>query len=69
MSEYLWKKREAASENTYAVDKLKKVLVLYTGGTIGMKWTEEGKLSSALVSSNHNVQPLKYFSLPFSLVT
>jgi len=42
MSEYLWKKREVATEKrNYDEEEVKKVLVLYTGGTIGMKWTKK----------------------------
>lgn len=41
MSEYIWKKQEAAAEACYRPEIIKRVLVLYTGGTIGMKWTKE----------------------------
>lgn len=41
MSEYLWKKEEAAAEALDRPEIVKRVLVLYTGGTIGMKWTKE----------------------------
>ncbi len=41
MSEYLWKKEEAAAEAFDRPEIVKRVLVLYTGGTIGMKWTKE----------------------------
>lgn len=45
MSEYVWKEREAVTEQNSDPEKIKKVLVLYTGGTIGMKWTKEGSYS------------------------
>lgn len=41
MSEYKWKKQELAAEQRGLPEKLRKVLVLYTGGTIGMKWSDE----------------------------
>ena len=45
MSEYLWKKQDLESAITQ-VEKKRRVLVLYTGGTIGMKWTERGNIYS-----------------------
>ena len=45
MSEFVWKKQELAAVNDGHPEKVKKVLVLYTGGTIGMKWSPStGKL-------------------------
>ena len=41
MSEYIWKKLDAASEHSDRPELLKKVLILYTGGTVGMKWTKQ----------------------------
>ena len=38
MSEYIWRKREVAAETSSRSEIIKKVLILYTGGTIGMKW-------------------------------
>ena len=42
MSEFLWKKEDLACSSHS--EKKRRVLVLYTGGTIGMKWTEKGIL-------------------------
>lgn len=39
MSEFLWKKQDL--ECSSQVEKKRRVLVLYTGGTIGMKWRNE----------------------------
>ena len=39
MSEFLWKKKEEDPGDRPEI--VKKVLVLYTGGTIGMKWMKE----------------------------
>ena len=41
MSEYLWKKEEAVAEACGRPEIVKRVLVMYTGGTIGMKWSKE----------------------------
>lgn len=41
MSEFLWKKEDLAACASHT-EKKRRVLVLYTGGTIGMKWTEKG---------------------------
>ena len=49
MSEYLWKKQEAAAERSNDTEQMKKVLVLYTGGTIGMKWTRNDGSRLAIV--------------------
>ncbi len=38
MSEYIWKKQDAVAESCDKPELVKKVLVLYTGGTIGMKF-------------------------------
>lgn len=45
MSEYVWKKQEAEAVQGDHPENIRRVLLLYTGGTIGMKWTKEsGKL-------------------------
>ncbi len=41
MSEFVWKKQEVTTERGGQPEKLRKVLVLYTGGTVGMKWNQE----------------------------
>lgn len=41
MSEYLWMKQDVVAETCDRPEIVKKVLVLYTGGTIGMKWNVE----------------------------
>ena len=38
MSEFIRKRHEVAAEQVDRPETLQKVLVLYTGGTIGMKW-------------------------------
>lgn len=47
MSEFAWKRKELAAKQAVEPVKKRRVLVLYTGGTIGMKWTDKG-LSVAL---------------------
>ncbi len=41
MSEFIFKKQEVAAEARGQPERLRRVLVLYTGGTIGMKWSDE----------------------------
>ena len=42
MTEFAWKRKEIAAKQAAEPVKKLRVLVLYTGGTIGMKWTERG---------------------------
>lgn len=49
MSEYLWKKQDVEMECARQLEKKTRVLVLYTGGTIGMKWTDKGVISSNVI--------------------
>ena len=42
MSEFAWKRQELAAKQAAEPVKKRRVLVLYTGGTIGMKWTDKG---------------------------
>ena len=45
MNEFVWKRQETIAEVGNMKEEVKKVLVIYTGGTIGMKMTSEyGKL-------------------------
>lgn len=41
MSEFIWKKSSRLGVDTIASQTVKKVLVIYTGGTIGMKWSSD----------------------------
>lgn len=41
MSEFVWKTQEVAAEQSAHPENVRRVLVLYTGGTIGMKWSKE----------------------------
>lgn len=41
MNEFLWKKQETIAEVSSMPENVRKVLVIYTGGTIGMKVTAE----------------------------
>lgn len=41
MSEYVWRKQDLVSETFGHPELVKKVLILYTGGTIGMKWNSD----------------------------
>lgn len=41
MNEFVWKKQEAIAEIGGLPEDIRKVLVIYTGGTIGMKFTSE----------------------------
>lgn len=41
MSEFVWKKQETIAEVSSMPENVRKVLVIYTGGTIGMKVTAE----------------------------
>ena len=50
MSEFVWKKQELAAAGIGERPKIRRVLVLYTGGTVGMKWDkDEGKIIILLV--------------------
>ena len=42
MSEFIWKRQELQNTHISQPEKKRHVLVLYTGGTIGSKWTEKG---------------------------
>lgn len=59
MSEYIWKKKEVAAENCARPEIVKRVLVLYTGGTVGMKWSEKNGYQPA-----HNYLEQKIKSFP-----
>ena len=41
MNEFVWKKQETIAEVSSMPENVRKVLVIYTGGTIGMKFTSE----------------------------
>ena len=41
MSEFVWKTQDVAAEQSAHPENVCRVLVLYTGGTIGMKWSKE----------------------------
>ena len=41
MNEFVWKKQETIAEAGSMKEEIKRVLVIYTGGTIGMKFTSE----------------------------
>lgn len=41
MSEFVWKKQELAAAGIGERPKIRRVLVLYTGGTVGMKWDKD----------------------------
>lgn len=41
MNEFVWKKQETIAEAGNMREEVKRVLVIYTGGTIGMKFTTE----------------------------
>lgn len=41
MSEFVWKKQEVTVEQGDYPEKIRRVLIVYTGGTIGMKWSKE----------------------------
>lgn len=41
MNEFVWKKQETIAEVGNMKEEMRKVLVIYTGGTIGMKLTTE----------------------------
>jgi len=45
-SEFLWKKGKYASEHIHEPEHTRRVMVIYSGGTLGMKWSdEEGEVS------------------------
>ena len=51
MSVYVWKTHELARERACHPEKKRTVLILYTGGTIGMMWSEkEGTYSTVHVN-------------------
>lgn len=41
MNEFVWKNQETISEAGSMNEEIRKVLVIYTGGTIGMKFTAD----------------------------
>ena len=41
MNEFVWKNQETISEVGSMNEEIRKVLVIYTGGTIGMKFTAD----------------------------
>ena len=41
MNEFVWKNQETLSEAGSMNEEIRKVLVIYTGGTIGMKFTAD----------------------------
>ena len=41
MNEFVWKNQETLAEAGNMKEEIRKVLVIYTGGTIGMKLTEQ----------------------------
>lgn len=41
MNEFVWKKQETIAEVSSMPENVRRVLVIYTGGTIGMKFTAE----------------------------
>ena len=41
MDEFTLLKREVSEEEGHYPEKLRRVLLLYTGGTIGMKWDKD----------------------------
>ena len=41
MSVFVWKTKEAAAEHGAHPENVRRVLIIYTGGTIGMKWSKE----------------------------
>ena len=47
MSEFIWKKGATLglAREPSVSEKINKVLVIYTGGTIGMKWSNENGIS------------------------
>ena len=49
MNEFVWKKQETIAEAGSMKEEIKRVLVIYTGGTIGMKFTpENGERSGSI---------------------
>ena len=40
MSEFLWKKHEYAKEHSHRPEDTRRVMVIYSGGTLGMMYTE-----------------------------
>ena len=46
MSVYVWKTHELARERAGHPEKKRTVLILYTGGTIGMMWSEKEGMHS-----------------------
>ena len=53
MSELVFKKNEEEMDRVSQVEKKRRVLVLYTGGTIGMKWTDKGIIDKRLIDRNN----------------
>ena len=53
MSEFVYKKNEEEMDRVSQVEKKRRVLVLYTGGTIGMKWTDKGIIDKRLIDRNN----------------
>lgn len=59
MSEFLWKKKEYALEHSHKPEDIRRVMIIYSGGTLGMKWDDEqgeygtdlGSASSSMVST------------------
>lgn len=41
MSEFVWKKNEYALEHSHQPEDTRRVMVIYSGGTLGMKWSDE----------------------------
>ena len=40
-SEFLWKKEKYASEHSHQPEITRRVMVIYSGGTLGMRWKDE----------------------------
>lgn len=53
MSEFVYKKNEQEMDRVSQVEKKRRVLVLYTGGTVGMKWTDKGIIDKRLIDRNN----------------
>lgn len=41
MSEFVWKKNEYALEHSHQPEDTRRVMIIYSGGTLGMKWSDE----------------------------
>ena len=41
MSEFVWKKNEYALEHSHQPEDTRRVMIIYSGGTLGMKWGDE----------------------------